>query len=329
MSKYNVNTKDKTEYRKLCRRYTFLCLLALFLLFVEYKKIFSINYCCFFIFYGLIVFKSYKLKEKIIINTDNMIEHTGNEHFINFFVRLLFSIVTYGIVYFLLKIVSDKIGNEVFKLIFNISESLLMIIFMVRFFHFTIKYLLASNYIVVFLGVLLIYITGWIESKSWQFIALIIVVVNMLLNYEDAQLIYLDIKKNFFKDINFYKDEQAHKMKFLYLKLKFNIAVIFLYVYIILTKDIKIIGKLLPDEFEVGIFYAFMKVFYKGTDRVFCLLLIAILIVLILNKEFFRKKYDSALNKIRKYYIKAFDEITGESRKNCFEESQVESDKKV
>lgn len=329
MSKDEGIIKDKTEYIKLFISYTFLCLVALFLLYIEYKRIFHIEFWCFFIICGVLVFFLYNIKEKIIMCIDTVIELTGNKYVINFFVRFLFDFVIFGIMYFFSNTVSNNVVSVICKIIFKIIELLVMVIFTLRFIHFTIKYLLGISYIVAFLVVLLIYMIGWIESKSWQFIALIIVVVNMLLNYKDAQVIYVDIKNKLCPNINFYKSKQEHKIKFLYLKLKFNIAVIFLYVYIILTKNINIFGKLLLDEFKDDEYYAFIKFFLKGSDRVFCILVIALIVVLIFKIEFVRKKYDRVLDKLRKYYVKAFDEITGQTSKNCFKERQAVLDKKM
>ena len=247
-----------------------------------------------------------------------MVKLTGNKLVINFFVRFLFDFIIFGIMYFFSNTVSNNIVSDTCKITFKIIELLVIVIFPLRFIHITIKYLLGFSYVAVSLGVLLIYMAGWLESRRWEFIALIAVVVNMLLNFDDAQVVYVDIKNKLCPSINFYKSNQAYKIKFLYLKLKFNIAVIFLYIYITLTENINIFGKLLLDEFKDDEYYAFMKIFLKGSDRVFCILVIALIVVLIFRIKFAREKYNSVVDKLRKYYVKAFDEIIEKTSQNCF-----------
>lgn len=196
----------------------------------------------------------------------------------------------------------------------DIKDSIIDIILFFGFLlsiHYIIKDFIKLSYFTLICMTIIIYLSGWIENRLWELIALITVVANMLLNHEDAYLIYVDTKNSLCTDINFYKNRQIHKIKFIYLKLKFNIAIIFLYLYIQLTENINIFGRFFIYDSKENKLTDFMRIFYKGTDKLLCLFIILIVLSLLSKCKRVKEKADELITKLKTRFINAFELIIG------------------
>ena len=131
----------------------------------------------------------------------------------------------------------------------------------------------------------------------------------MLLNYDYAQILYEDANKNLITDISFYKSRQAHKIKFSYLKLKFNIALVFLYLYIQFSDNIDILANKLGAFYGEGKLDCFMKVFYKGSDKILGFLIILNILVLLLKLKMVKCGVDKLIEKIKTSYKNTFERM--------------------
>lgn len=257
----------------------------------------------------IIVILGFQIKQ-IITNINKINKSEIVKRILNFLVRILFLWnLTQLLTYIIDFIFVNKESSNIIVFI-NFTRFIIIVISLFLSLHFILKYLLKLDYFTMVVLGAIIYLAGWLESRTWEFIALIAVVINMLLNYDDAKILYEDAKENSNKDISFYENRQEHKIKFSYLKLKFNIALVFLYLYIQLSDNIDILGNLLWFSTGDGRLDAFMKVFFKGSDKVLIFLIIINILVLLLKCKWVKSKVDNLIEKLKNNYIKAFERIT-------------------
>lgn len=269
-----------------------------------------INHYCFILLYAVIIVVLRFQKKQIITNINTIFELEFFKCLFNTLVRILFLCnINQLLIYILDFIFVNKVSSN--NVIFIKFLSIIIIIIgMLLAIHIFLKYFLEIDYFMLLGVVIIIYLAGWLENRTWEFIALIAVVANMLLNYDDAQLIYVDITNKLCPHINFYKSKKEHEIKFFYLKLKFNIALIFLYLYIQFSDNINILGN------KLGLLYGgegklddFMKVFIKGSDRIFGFLIIIIILVLLLKCKLVKNGVNKIIEKIKINYKNAFERM--------------------
>ena len=251
--------------------------------------------------YILVIIKAYlmsKLLKQVYINIDESEYKEENKNLIKFMFYFIINITWTFIITKFIYIFNPFNLVEKTELI-NFFESLIFLVQTVLILHQIIKKILEGNYAIVGFTLLLAYTIGWIGISHWKFISLVVVVINQLLDYDDAKLIYIKLNGE-----NESIDESKTKSNFIILKLKINIVILLLYLFLAFTENTKLLESTYLIFNNTKSVPNLVRVIFKGTDRIFYIMIISLLFKKSKNiKDYLDKIMDYIKIKYQKIFI--------------------------
>lgn len=212
-----------------------------------------------------------KLLKQVYINIDESEYKEENKNLIKFMFYFIINITWAFIIAKFIYIFNPFNLIEKTALI-NFFESLIFLVQTVLILHQIIKKILEGNYAMVGFTLLLAYTVGWIGISHWKFISLVVVVINQLLDYDDAKLIY-----NKLNGENKSIDESKTKANFIILKLKINVVILLLYLFLAFTENSRVLESTYLIFNNTENVPNLVRVIFKGTDRIFYIMIISLL----------------------------------------------------
>lgn len=187
------------------------------------------------------------------------------------------------------------------ELYYEFIRTVLSLFYMLYLLNSIIKNIIQTNYIMIGIIILLAYVAGWVNISNWGFISLVIVVVNQLLKYDDAKLIY---KTRFLKRNEIEIDDEKSKSNFVFYQIIFNMLIVALYFVIAATEKINILETVVKIlNHNMGTSPNVLIVIFRGTDRILLIFLLVLIMKLFMKSKTYKKFQFFAEKKFENLFV--------------------------
>lgn len=209
---------------------------------------------------------------------------------------LLFALSVWNAYFLKMKVYSYTV-NE-------IINSVTLLFFVLYILNTSVKNFLHISYFATIIILVLCYLIGRISLENWAFISLLVVIANSFLNFEDSKIFFLINNKHI---KNNQIDIKKSKKNFAFAKVGLNFFVVGFYLFIYLTQEINISGRinsvLFKDDKKIP---ETTKLIYHGVDRIFLLTVCILICIFIYKKGIFKNEFDKIVKFLNKLLKKLF-----------------------